>query len=112
MRGLAEALPRFQRARHRRQLSLYNQSPNGPIDPTPTVAVVGLIEKPEHITTQWFKDEGDAIILLGEPVDTNDPLQGLGGSRLFASNSRQENRHTAALRSGKGKGTCTSHCAR
>src|SRR5207344_852177 len=60
--------------------SLYNQNPSGPIDPTPTVAVVGIVEKPEHITTQWFKDEGDAIILLGEPVDTSDPVLGLGGS--------------------------------
>jgi phosphoribosylformylglycinamidine (FGAM) synthase-like enzyme len=41
---------------------------------------VGLIDKPEHITTQWFKDEGDAILLLGEPVDASDPLLGLGGS--------------------------------
>src|SRR6185436_3270654 len=37
-------------------------------------------EKPEHVTTQWFKDSGDAIILLGEPVDADDLLQGLGGS--------------------------------
>jgi phosphoribosylformylglycinamidine synthase len=42
--------------------------------------MVGLIEQPAHITTQWFKDEGDAIILLGEPVDIADPLLGLGGS--------------------------------
>jgi phosphoribosylformylglycinamidine synthase subunit PurL len=28
--------------------------------------MVGLIDKEEHITTQWFKDEGDAIILVGE----------------------------------------------
>jgi phosphoribosylformylglycinamidine synthase len=42
--------------------------------------MVGLIEKPEHITTQFFKDEGDAILLLGEPVDSFDPLLGLGGS--------------------------------
>ena len=41
---------------------------------------MGIVEKPEHVTTQWFKDEGDAIILLGEPADTSDPLQGLGGS--------------------------------
>jgi len=61
-------------------VSLYNQSPNGPIDPTPTVAMVGLIEKPEHVTTQWFKDQGDTIILLGSPMDTSDPLLGLGGS--------------------------------
>ena len=38
--------------------------------------MVGLIEKPEHITTQWFKDEGDAIILLGDVADANDPLRG------------------------------------
>src|SRR5262249_33118604 len=56
------------------------QSPNGPIDPTPTVAMAGLIEDPDHITTQWFKNEGDAIILLGEVVDFDDSLQGLGGS--------------------------------
>jgi phosphoribosylformylglycinamidine synthase len=42
--------------------------------------MVGLIEKPEHVTTQWFKDQGDAIILLGSPMDTGDPLLGLGGS--------------------------------
>jgi phosphoribosylformylglycinamidine synthase len=61
-------------------VSLYNQSPDGAIDPTPTVAMVGIIDKPEHVTTQWFKDEGDAIILLGQIVDMGDPLQGLGGS--------------------------------
>ena len=42
--------------------------------------MVGIIEKPEHVTTQWFKDEGDAIVLLGDIVDKNDPLLGLGGS--------------------------------
>jgi phosphoribosylformylglycinamidine synthase len=44
------------------------------------VAVVGIVEKPEHVTTQWFKDGGDAIILLGEVVDQTDPIFGLGGS--------------------------------
>ena len=73
-------LPGFQRARHRRQLLALQPKSDGPIDPTPTVAMVGLIEKPEHITTQWFKDEGDAIILLGEAVDQADPILGLGGS--------------------------------
>lgn len=60
--------------------SLYNQSPAGAIDPTPTIAMVGLIESSAHITTQWFKDQGDVIVLLGEPVDMQDRLQGLGGS--------------------------------
>jgi len=47
-------------------VSLYNESPAGVVDPTPTVAMVGLIEKEEHITTQYFKNAGDAIILVGE----------------------------------------------
>ncbi len=80
VRGLAEACRAFDAPVTGGNVSLYNQNPNGPIDPTPTVAVVGLIDQPEHITTQWFKDEGDAIILLGEPVDAQDPLLGLGGS--------------------------------
>jgi len=80
VRGLAEACRAFNAPVTGGNVSLYNQSPNGPIDPTPTVAMVGLIEKPEHITTQWFKDEGDAIILLGQVIEQQDPLQGLGGS--------------------------------
>jgi phosphoribosylformylglycinamidine synthase len=80
VRGLAEACRAFNAPVTGGNCSLYNQSPNGPIDPTPTVVVVGLIEKPEHVTTQWFKDEGDAIVLLGEIVDKADRIFGLGGS--------------------------------
>ena len=80
VRGLADGCRAFNAPVTGGNCSLYNQNPSGPIDPTPTVAVVGIIEKPEHITTQWFKDEGDAIILLGAPVDTADPILGLGGS--------------------------------
>ncbi|HEX3889510.1 MAG TPA: phosphoribosylformylglycinamidine synthase subunit PurL [Verrucomicrobiae bacterium] len=80
VRGLAEACKFFNAPVTGGNCSLYNQNPSGPIDPTPTVAVVGIVEKIEHVTTQWFKDEGDAIILLGEIVDANDPIFGLGGS--------------------------------
>jgi phosphoribosylformylglycinamidine synthase len=80
VRGLAEACRVFDAPVTGGNVSLYNQSPYGAIDPTPTVAMVGIIERPEHITTQWFKDEGDVILLLGELVDSNDPLLGLGGS--------------------------------
>ena len=81
VRGLAEGCRAFSAPVTGGNVSLYNQrGALGAIDPTPTVAVVGLIEKPEHITTQWFKDAGDVILLLGSPVDLSDPLQGLGGS--------------------------------
>jgi phosphoribosylformylglycinamidine synthase II len=80
VRGLAEACRAFNAPVTGGNCSLYNQSPAGPIDPTPTVAVVGVIDKPEYVTTQWFKDEGDAIILLGELANAKDPVLGLGGS--------------------------------
>jgi phosphoribosylformylglycinamidine synthase subunit PurL len=80
VRGLAEACRVFNAPVTGGNCSLYNQHPAGPIDPTPTVAMVGVIEKAEHITTQWFKDEGDAIILLGDVLDASDSLLGLGGS--------------------------------
>jgi len=78
--GLAEACRVFEAPVTGGNVSLYNQNPNGPIDPTPTVAVVGQIARREHITTQWFKDAGDVIVLLGGAVDSSDPLIGLGGS--------------------------------
>ena len=83
VRGFADACRAFDAPVTGGNCSLYNQSPNGPIDPTPTVALVGLIEKREYITTQWFKDEGDVIILLGDIVDKADPLLGLGGAALL-----------------------------
>jgi phosphoribosylformylglycinamidine synthase len=78
--GLAEACRAFGAPVTGGNVSLYNQNPEGAIDPTPTVAMVGLIEKAEHVTTQWFKDAGDVIVLLGEILDQGDPLLGLGGS--------------------------------
>jgi phosphoribosylformylglycinamidine synthase len=81
VRGLADACHALDTPVTGGNVSLYNQrGALGAIDPTPTVAMVGLVEKGEHVTTQWFKDEGDIIVLLGEPVDRTDPLQGLGGS--------------------------------
>ncbi len=80
VRGLAEACRFFDAPVTGGNCSLYNQSPNGPIDPTPTIGLVGLIEKREYITTQWFKDQGDVILLLGDVADRKDPLLGLGGS--------------------------------
>jgi phosphoribosylformylglycinamidine synthase len=85
VRGLAEACRFLNAPVTGGNCSLYNQSPAGPIDPTPTVALVGLIEKREHITTQWFKEEGDVIILLGAAADVTDPLSGLGGSAYLAT---------------------------
>jgi phosphoribosylformylglycinamidine synthase len=62
-------------------VSFYNENPEGAIDPTPLVVMVGQIDKKEHITTQWFKKEGDAVCLLDGLQD--DALAGVGGSEYL-----------------------------
>jgi phosphoribosylformylglycinamidine synthase II len=63
--GIAEACRVFGTPVTGGNVSLYNESPAGVVDPTPTIAMVGLIDDEKHITTQWFKNAGDAIILVG-----------------------------------------------
>jgi phosphoribosylformylglycinamidine synthase len=63
-------------------VSLYNESPEGAVDPTPVVGMLGLIDDPKHITTQWFKAAGETVLMLGEPVEDTDTL-GLGGSEYL-----------------------------
>ena len=49
-------------------VSLYNESPAGPIPPTPMVGSIGRIDKLEHVPFA-HATEGDSIILLGTPKD-------------------------------------------
>lgn len=81
--GLAEACREFGTPVTGGNVSLYNESPAGAIDPTPTVGMVGLIEERSHITTQHFKEAGDVIILLGDVVDAECPSSGMGGSHFL-----------------------------
>ena len=64
--GMADACREFNIPVTGGNVSLYNESPAGAIDPTPTVGMVGLIEDSKHITTQFFKQAGDVILLVGE----------------------------------------------
>ena len=75
--GIAEACRAFGTPVTGGNVSLYNESPAGVVDPTPTVGMVGLIDDERHITTQWLKKAGDVIILVGEIGDE------LGGSRFL-----------------------------
>jgi phosphoribosylformylglycinamidine synthase len=59
-------------------VSFYNETEGVAIPPTPTVAMVGLLEEIDHHTTQWFKAEGDLIVLLGRTREE------LGGSEYLA----------------------------
>jgi phosphoribosylformylglycinamidine synthase subunit PurL len=64
--GIAETCRAFGTPVVGGNVSLYNESPARVVDPTPTVAMVGLIDKEEHVTTQFFKSAGDVIILVGD----------------------------------------------
>ncbi|HET7508414.1 MAG TPA: phosphoribosylformylglycinamidine synthase subunit PurL [Solirubrobacterales bacterium] len=46
-------------------VSLYNEGPEGPIYPTPVVAMVGELPDPSQVAGGAFVAEGDAIALIG-----------------------------------------------
>ena len=58
-------------------VSFYNENPKGTVDPTPAIGMVGVVEDINKVVTQSFKDEGDAILLLGETKEE------LGGSEYL-----------------------------
>src|SRR5699024_2875213 len=47
-------------------VSLYNQSKGKSIYPTPIVGMVGVHESLDHITPNYFQDQGDIIFLVGQ----------------------------------------------
>ena len=57
------------------KVSLYNETPDGPIKPTPLIGVIGLIDKTPQIPQRISKD--DCLIIVGETKDE------LGGSEYF-----------------------------
>jgi phosphoribosylformylglycinamidine synthase len=64
-RGISDACIAFNTPVTGGNVSFYNQSPTGAIDPTPTVGMVGLLEKLEFKVGSHFQQTGDRILLLG-----------------------------------------------
>jgi phosphoribosylformylglycinamidine synthase len=58
-------------------VSLYNETDGKAIHPTPVIGVVGLLEDAARALTPWFREEGDAVYLLGTTGED------LGGSELL-----------------------------
>jgi phosphoribosylformylglycinamidine synthase len=78
-RGIGDACRVFNTPVTGGNVSLYNQSPTGAIDPTPTVGMVGLLENLDHKVPSHFQQSGDAVLLLGAATSGL-----LGGSAYWA----------------------------
>ena len=69
IKGMGDACRKFNTPVTGGNVSFYNQNPDGPIYPTPTIGMVGLLENIKNKMTLDFKDEGDIIYLLGRITD-------------------------------------------
>jgi phosphoribosylformylglycinamidine synthase len=78
IRGLGDAARELGTPVISGNVSLYNETAGQPIHPTPTVAMVGLLEPWERFAVSHFQEAGLAIVLLGETTDE------LGGSEWLA----------------------------
>ena len=64
--GMGAACRKFNTPVTGGNVSFYNQNPDGPVFPTPTIGMVGIVEDMNNRMTLDFKNDGDAIVLLGQ----------------------------------------------
>ncbi len=65
IKGMGEACRKFDTPVTGGNVSFYNQNPDGPVFPTPTIGMVGLVDDLSKKMTLDFKKSGDVIYLLG-----------------------------------------------
>ena len=67
IKGMAKACRKFQTPVTGGNVSFYNQSSDeGPVFPTPTIGMLGVLENKRNQMTLDFKAPGDSIFLIGE----------------------------------------------
>ncbi len=63
--GMGDACRKFNTPVTGGNVSFYNQNPDGPVYPTPTIGMVGILDDVNTKMTLDFKNEGDQIMLIG-----------------------------------------------
>lgn len=63
--GMGDACRKFDTPVTGGNVSFYNQNPDGPVYPTPTIGMVGILNNVNNMMTLDFKQKGDVIYLLG-----------------------------------------------
>jgi phosphoribosylformylglycinamidine synthase len=64
-RGIADACRAFATPVTGGNVSFYNESPTGAVDPTPTIGMVGLLERVDRRVPSHFAMAGDDVLILG-----------------------------------------------
>ncbi|MBX9890876.1 MAG: phosphoribosylformylglycinamidine synthase subunit PurL [Chitinophagaceae bacterium] len=64
--GMGDACRKFNTPVTGGNVSFYNQNPEGPVYPTPTIGMVGVIDDLDNRMTMDYKAQGDFIVLIGE----------------------------------------------
>ncbi len=65
-RGIADACRALGTPVTGGNVSFYNESPTGAVDPTPVVGMVGLLARADRAVPSHARAEGDAVFVLGE----------------------------------------------
>ncbi|MFN0276847.1 MAG: phosphoribosylformylglycinamidine synthase subunit PurL [Chitinophagales bacterium] len=69
IKGMGEACKRFDTPVTGGNVSFYNQSEEGPVYPTPTIGMVGVLDDFSKQTTLDFIHAGNVILLIGKATD-------------------------------------------
>ena len=70
IKGMSEACSKFETPVTGGNVSFYNQSSDeGPVFPTPTIGMLGVLDDIKSFMTSDFKAAGDLIYLIGESVN-------------------------------------------
>ncbi len=64
--GMGDACRKFNTPVTGGNVSFYNQNPDGPVYPTPTIGMVGIVDDVDARMTLDFKQEDDIIVLIGK----------------------------------------------
>lgn len=69
IKGMSAACEKFGTPVTGGNVSFYNQSEDGPVYPTPTIGMVGVLDTMEQKMTLDFKNPGDIIYVIGNMTD-------------------------------------------
>jgi len=65
-RGISDACKAFDTPVTGGNVSFYNESPTGAVDPTPVIGMVGLLEQADHAVPSHTRHLGDVVLIAGE----------------------------------------------